>query len=251
MGRVALVAALIGAGALAFASGATSAVGELPETIPVPPARPAVGELLASVPNTPTPRPGKKDTDTEPEVGMPQSERACRARLIVLGVEFAERDRIDGEGECGITFPIEVESLGDGVELTPGGVMNCDTALAAAQVVQQTVKPTAERELNGKLVGVRHASAYVCRHRWNGEKVSEHARGNALDISAFLLEDGREVAVQAYGPEHKPENRFFSIVRRAACGPFKTVLGPGTDADHETHFHFDLAERRAGSTYCR
>jgi hypothetical protein len=40
-------------------------------------------------------------------------------------------------------------------------------------------------------------------------------------------------------------------VRKAACGPFKTVLGPGSDADHALHFHFDLAPRRHGGTFCQ
>ena len=99
---------------------------------------------------------------------------------------------------------------------------------------------------------MRHASAYVCRMRASGEKISEHARGNALDISAFVLADGRIVEVREHDETREPEEkRFLRTIRKAACGPFKTVLGPGTDADHATHFHFDLAERRSGSTYCR
>ncbi|TIQ63130.1 MAG: extensin family protein, partial [Mesorhizobium sp.] len=36
-----------------------------------------------------------------------------------------------------------------------------------------------------------------------------------------------------------------------ACGPFKTVLGPGSDADHSLHLHLDLAPRRNGGTFCQ
>ena len=44
---------------------------------------------------------------------------------------------------------------------------------------------------------------------------------------------------------------FLDRIRKAACSPFTTVLGPGSDADHATHFHFDLAKRRNGSTFCQ
>ena len=47
------------------------------------------------------------------------------------------------------------------------------------------------------------------------------------------------------------EAEFMLSVRLAACGPFKTVLGPGSDADHATHFHFDLQPRRSGSLFCQ
>ena len=31
----------------------------------------------------------------------------------------------------------------------------------------------------------------------------------------------------------------------------ETVLGPGSDADHALHFHFDLEPRRNGGTFCQ
>lgn len=236
-----------------FTIGASGAAGDLPHVMPVPPSKPATDGLLAAVPMVPTPRPEAGERIPAPDADdvMPAGEQACRKRLTALKAEFSEVARIDGEGQCGIAFPIEVTSLGSGVELTPAGVMNCATAETAAQLVLETIKPAALRNLGSGLAGIRHASAYICRNRASESKVSEHARGNALDISAFLLEDGRAVDVVGYGPADKPERRFMQTVRRAACGPFKTVLGPGADADHAEHFHFDLAERRRGSTYCR
>ena len=43
----------------------------------------------------------------------------------------------------------------------------------------------------------------------------------------------------------------INAVRKAACGPFKTVLGPGSDPDHSLHFHLDLEPRRHGGTFCQ
>ena len=48
------------------------------------------------------------------------------------------------------------------------------------------------------------------------------------------------------------QNAFLRDVRKAGCGPFTTVLGPGSDSYHSDHFHFDLAQRgKSGrSLYC-
>ena len=40
-------------------------------------------------------------------------------------------------------------------------------------------------------------------------------------------------------------------MRQSACARFTTVLGPGSDKDHETHLHVDLAERRGGYRMCQ
>ena len=39
-------------------------------------------------------------------------------------------------------------------------------------------------------------------------------------------------------------------VRASACARFSTVLGPGSDGNHEEHIHVDLAERRGGYKTC-
>ena len=245
-------ALLLGAAATFVLPGSASSTSAgLPDSMPAPAPRPSASEMVASVSNVPSPRPSQ--IRTEPMTGgLPGGEHACRARLVALGVSFEAVPEIDGEGECGIPYPIEVTSLGADVDLQPEGVMNCATAEAAARLIAETAQPAARRAFDETITSVRHASAYVCRMRASGEKISEHARGNALDISAFVLADGRIVEVREHDETREPEEkRFLRTIRKAACGPFKTVLGPGTDADHATHFHFDLAERRSGSTYCR
>ncbi len=51
-----------------------------------------------------------------------------------------------------------------------------------------------------------------------------------------------------------PDAKFLTEIRADACGPFRTVLGPGSDSYHSNHFHFDLAQRsKAGKRrglYC-
>ena len=48
---------------------------------------------------------------------------------------------------------------------------------------------------NGRIVRIETFGTYACRTRDNipGAKLSEHAFGNALDVAAFRLADGREI----------------------------------------------------------
>jgi hypothetical protein len=38
-------------------------------------------------------------------------------------------------------------------------------------------------------------------------------------------------------------------MRRAACGWFTTLLGPGSDAAHADHLHFDVLRHGASDDY--
>ena len=145
-------------------------------------------------------------------------------------------------------YPLAVQSLGAEVRLEPEAVMDCAMAETMARFVADVVNPAAQRELGAQLASISHASAYVCRPRNGSAKLSEHAFGNALDIASFNLSNGTSVDVTSTPGER--EARFLDSVRKAACGPFKTVLGPGSDADHGTHFHLDLAPRKHGGTVC-
>jgi Extensin-like protein C-terminus len=39
-------------------------------------------------------------------------------------------------------------------------------------------------------------------------------------------------------------------IRTSVCARFSTVLGPGSDGNHEQHIHIDLAERRGNYKTC-
>ncbi|WP_237684261.1 extensin family protein [Pseudaminobacter soli (ex Zhang et al. 2022)] len=179
---------------------------------------------------------------------MPTAELACRDRLQKLGVKFASRSAEHDEKGCSMPYPLTVQSLGPEVKLEPEAVMNCAMAESMTDFANDVINPAAQREFGAKLASISHASAYVCRPRNGSAKLSEHAFGNALDIARFNLSNGTSVDVTPTPGER--EARFLGSVRKAACGPFKTVLGPGSDADHGTHFHLDLAPRKNGGTFC-
>jgi hypothetical protein len=233
-----------------------------PETTPLPQQAPQPGEppAKAPLPADPPPPASGQDMPPKPASGpdprsgkiasmlMPPAEISCRQRLRELGAAFDDRPVESSEDGCSLPYPMSVRSLGKGVALEPEGLMNCAMAEAATNFTKDVIAPVARREFGTDLTSISQASAYVCRPRNGTTKLSEHAFGNALDIARFGLSDGKAVDVIPR-PEER-EARFLGAVRKAACGPFKTVLGPGSDADHETHLHLDLAPRKHGGTVC-
>jgi hypothetical protein len=275
-------------GFLAFA-GPSHAV-ELPQQVTAPPDRPQAPQPAPAEPPVPTPSPEAPPSDTAPVpderppeadaplpeprptpppadpadmlrqpppelggpgtgAGMPPEETACRAGLAALGARFRELPPVRETAGCVMPHPLVVTRLTTRIDIAPEITINCATALATAKFAKEVMSPAAEKAFGSAIGSISQASGYVCRPRNGTQKLSEHAFGNAIDIASFALANEKTIAVE---PAPPPENeKFLREVRDAACGPFKTVLGPGSDADHSLHLHFDLAQRRNGGTFCQ
>ncbi len=223
---------------------------DLPETMPPPAEKPQARELPETM-VSPAPKPSEKPADTPSPASesspspMPDDEKRCRERLKALGVVFAEAAPINEPQGCAAPHPITVSKLSPTVALEPQAVLTCAMAEASARFVRDHAAPLAKEAFGAPLATVEQASSYVCRPRRGGAKLSEHAFANALDWSALTLADGTRIEVRAHDAEKEPRAfKLISTLHKRACGPFATVLGPGSDADHADHFHFDLAKRR-------
>ena len=188
----------------------------------------------------------------EPESDTEHAE--CTAALRALGVVFKETPRIDDGNGCGIDKPIIVSEALPGISLNPEATLRCPAALALARWMKESVIPAASAALpeQGRITTVNQATAYMCRLR-NGAgtgKISEHARGNAIDIASFHFEKGEDVAVRSRREDPTLTGAFQRTVSAAGCLYFTTVLDPESDAAHETHFHLDVIERKGGYRYC-
>lgn len=106
--------------------------------------------------------------------------------------------------------------------------------------------------LGSPIARIEHLGAYSCRRIGNGEggRWSEHAAGNAIDIAAFVTEDGRRISVLGDWQDAAAEGRFLRRVRDDACSAFGTVLSPDYNEAHRDHLHLDQAARGFGS-FCR
>jgi hypothetical protein len=232
--------------------------------------------LAAAVPDPATTRPaaiaGTKTASAEatarpsgrPE-GLEARTRAAAARMTPGRVTrpgtpgtLCNQPGLDGErlepivgriSGCGIADPVRLRVV-DGVPLSTPATINCATARALQTWLREGVIPAVGRT-GGGVASLRVAASYACRTRNHraGARLSEHATGNAIDISAIGLADGTEISVlDDWGRDRG--GRILRQVHSAACGPFGTVLGPNSDRFHRDHFHFDVASYRSGA-YCR
>ncbi|MEM9579687.1 MAG: extensin family protein [Pseudomonadota bacterium] len=150
---------------------------------------------------------------------------------------------------CGVKNAVRVRSV-SGVRLSQSAIMNCRTAKATKAWIEKGVKPAIGNR-GGGVASLKVAAHYACRTRNNqrGAKISEHGKGNAIDISAITMKDGSSMTLLK-GWRSKRDGPALKKMWRAACGPFGTVLGPDSDRFHKDHFHFDTARYRSGS-FCR
>jgi len=142
---------------------------------------------------------------------------------------------------CGVPEAVAITSVA-GVRLSQTATVDCTIAKALNSWVNDVAQPA----FDGKLVELRVAAHYVCRSRNNvkGAKISEHGKGKAIDIAAFVLSNGTALTVK------ENYNKLLRRIYKAACPYFKTTLGPGSDGYHEDHFHVDTSARDSGA-YCR
>ncbi|PRY23659.1 extensin-like protein [Aliiruegeria haliotis] len=150
---------------------------------------------------------------------------------------------------CGIASPVRVTEIA-GVRLSMPSTMDCTTAKATYSWIEKGMKPAVGKR-GGGVAQIKVAAHYACRTRNNrpGGKLSEHAKGHAIDISGFVLKDGSQISVLK-GWRTRKDGKILKRMHKAACGPYGTVLGPNADRYHQDHFHFDTARYRSGA-YCK
>ncbi len=189
---------------------------------------------------------------SDPYAGVPAAEAACQERLKKLGVTFTAKPAVGNGQSCGIAHPIEVAALSGNIRIQPATMLNCPMAEALALWVKNELAPgTRKRYLSG-IKSIGSMGGYSCRtmNSRRGAPMSEHARGNAMDIGKINLENGRSILVRDKSVFAFRERGLLKSARNDACKYFTTILGPGSDANHADHFHFDLRARRNGYRHC-
>ena len=63
------------------------------------------------------------------------------------------------------------------------------------------------------------------------------------------LANKRQIEIAAVADESNPDRQLLTALRLTACGYFTTVLGPGANAAHATHYHLDLGVHGKSSNY--
>ncbi len=178
--------------------------------------------------------------------------RMCLNDLKSKSVRFAALPNQSFAGGCRTIDTIKLMDFG--TPTTNLGAMTCPLAANFTAWAQHAVRPAAKQYLGSDVVRIETMGTYSCRNINGGrsDKLSQHAFGNAIDISAFVLRDGRRVSVLNGWRGAKSEQEFLRRLHQSACKRFGTVLGPDYNSAHANHFHFDMAQSmKDGSAYCR
>ncbi len=150
-------------------------------------------------------------------------------------------------GGCSAINAVLIQDIG--VPISNTKAVQCPLARALTLWLRETVQTAARSSFASRVVKIESMGTYACRTIIGGTsaKMSEHARANAVDISGFILANGRRITVEAGWQGAPDERRFLRDIRDGACRQFKTVLSPAYNAAHNNHFHFDMGH----GPYCR
>lgn len=228
------------------------------ETSPVPVVPREKPVRAQDNPFVPVPQPGVKSGTAqgqEEEKPAPGDDfAACRAELARLGAKFSVPAIQATESRCTVSNPVQISAIATPagkVDFPGGPILNCIFAKSFTAWVSDIAAPVVRVHTGEALIAIATGSSYECRNR-NGDttaKISEHASGNAIDIMAFKLADKESLPVANVQKTGNVESRWLMALRISACGYFTTVLGPGSNAAHAEHYHFDLGIHGKSSSY--
>jgi hypothetical protein len=198
------------------------------------PARPA--GAVASAPRSYVPRPG---------------EAGCLADLGKTGARFNPVPDTYAAPGCNQLGTVQLMALaGDRAPLSIAniGPVQCDVAKAFGDWARFGVDRAARQILRSPVAKIETLGSYNCRNVAGTEVRSAHARAEAIDVSAFVLADGRRIVLKRDWQGGDAATReFLRVVHKSACKRFGTVLGPAYNAAHQDHFHLE----GTGAKFCR
>ncbi|CAN5298873.1 hypothetical protein BH10PSE15_BH10PSE15_04230 [soil metagenome] len=201
---------------------------------------PALAILAGCGSNKPAPRPRGSKPVT---LAIPTSRetQACFTDLSREDVRFSPLPDRDYGGGCRIIGAVQLIDIG--LPVTNLKAMRCGLARSFTGWVRHAAAPAARQMLGSDLVRVESMGSYVCRNTIGTASrtiLSGHAIANAVDVGAFLLQDGRRISILDGWPSPDPQVRaFLRALHDSACRRFGTVLSPDYNAAHHNHFHLE------------
>lgn len=235
---------------IAVGSGVSSA---LADDVPLPRPKPAIPAVAAPWREPLTFREAAgADFQTAAVTSEPSD---CRQRLEKTA-KLRAIPRLMGPGACGGEDMVELEAvladkgrdLGRRIDIRPAPMLRCEMAEQLTLWVRDDIAARVAKS-GLTLASVETYDDFSCRgrNRVFGAKLSEHGKGNAVDIRSITFTDKKSVLLT--------DKTFAKDVRTdlrvSACARFTTVLGPGSDGYHEEHVHLDLIQRRGGFRMCQ
>ena len=181
-----------------------------------------------------------------PTAPPPLELRQCLAKLQSQSVAFTPLPDQNFGGGCSARGSVKLLDIG--VPATNLGAMTCPLAANFAAWTRYGVQPAARVIWGAEIARIETFGTYNCRPIAGSGKLSEHAHSNAIDVAAFVLNDGRRITVEQGWNGDKQTRQFLKIVHMSACKRFNTVLSPDYNVAHRDHFHFDMGGKGG---FCR
>lgn len=225
------------------------------DEIGVPRKRPDAEPSIKKRPERPVSITPMQDSEAKAVEKMERAESAsaCLAQLQIIAEANRAASPPSTDKQCTINDPVELVATKGPypVVFASGLILDCKFAAALAEFTTNTLQPLARHHLETTVTKLRSGQGFVCRRRNNAQtgKLSEHAFGNAFDLTAYVLEGKPALSVQAEKQMKPAEAIFQRALRKAACGTFTTVLGPGSNEAHASHLHFDLGRSGKKNPY--
>ena len=156
--------------------GQTAAVAEAPQYS-------GMQRLVPSNPYMTTAAYPRMDEPMSPVEQIPASETDCRQQLKRLDVAYTDLEPIH-EGQCGIDYPVKVTAIGS-IEMKPAATLTCDMAATFAAWTKNELVPSARWRYFSGVKTIHQGSSYSCRNIAGEGVLSEHGKGNALDVMSI------------------------------------------------------------------
>ena len=147
--------------------------------------------------------------------------QACLNKLAGHGVFFKSLGSIKQE-QCPVKNAVRIEKFSN-TSLNMPITVSCDFGIKLQNFFEklQTKK-------------VEHIGALNCRQVRGSRILSEHAFGNAIDLTDF---DSANVTRD--WNKDSEEGKILRNAKNLACEIFSNVLSPDSDSKHANHIHLD------------
>jgi hypothetical protein len=169
--------------------------------------------------------------------------RQCLSQLGSARASFTPLpDQYYGAG-CRTVGTVKLASLRSDrqdLALSNLGPVTCPLAESFASWARYGVDRAAQQILGSALVRIETMGSYSCRNVAGTDRRSGHATASAIDVSGFVLADGRRITLtQGWAGGSAADRQFLRTIHTSACKRFGMVLGPAYNAAHRDHLHLE------------
>jgi len=177
--------------------------------------------------------------------GIPKNDAECMKGLKALDVDFKEQASFSEPLGCKVEYGVRLARAGN-IRISNAPLLTCRMATELAEFEQEKLQSTAKRILGSEIKRIKHIGTYNCRsmRQYKGI-ISQHGYANAIDVSGFVLKDGRAISVAKDWKGNGKKARFLKAVASSACQAFRVSVSPDGDASHWNHLHWDMGIYRS------